>query len=875
MQFHNRPSSGDLLPLRHTSIPRSQPSVVLPRDPMSSSVQAPVSSERLVKRANVDSGVKALPKKSPGLSVRVMDGVATLSLMALFFGLPIFFTGITLQGVAFDKQLYFYFWLLVGVVCWAVKGVLLNEMHIRRTPLDAPLFFLLGVYLVSTLLSIDRWHSSWGGFGDPSRGLLSVFSLAVAYYFLFSHLNARRLRWMIWSVALSGVILAAWSVVTLMGVSVLPDQWRFFVPLSLTGTLGTLTLTLGALLPLWIVLIVQMRSKNSSYQAGAHVLQTFFFIGITLTLFVLFALYDYTAWWAILIGIAFFLMYILARIIRFSEKWKWLPMIVMVVLLATFMVGNTGVARVKLPVEVSPNTQLSWEVATRALKDRWLFGSGPSTYGYAFSQYRPQEYNLQPLYTMRFSQGSGVLFETLSTMGIAGVFALVLFGLSFLSVGLYLLSQTKESEKMYSLGLWSSSIVIIAGAVLTPVNGTVILLGSLMATLALAMLMQESYSEERFWYLSLQSSPKFALVFAFIFIVVSAGVAFLFVFMGKIALADALAGKAMRQVNASNMTNAAETLTQSIRYVPQEGRYSSVLGQIYMALIQERASTEEGKQDIETLKRYLTAASSAVAFGRDAAPFDVSAYEAVAQNYENMAVLIGSSRAVSDNLQKTYEKASELEPNNPIFYVKRGQLKQAQAADIKDAAKLEVLDEARVFYEKAVEKKPDLADGYVGLAQVQAETGDKDVSIQTLRDGMGKAPNSLLMKYALGRALSSRGHEDDLKEAVALLSEVVAVDTKNVNVYLELALANEKRYRDKEALQAYQKILSILSEDQSEMGKKVKERVNVMIDTVRNGNSNVVNAGEEAISESSGSGQTLPSASAPPIAIPPEMTPGL
>ena len=46
---------------------------------------------------------------------RIFDAIITTSLVAIFFGLPIFFTGLSLQGITFEKQIYFYFWILIGI----------------------------------------------------------------------------------------------------------------------------------------------------------------------------------------------------------------------------------------------------------------------------------------------------------------------------------------------------------------------------------------------------------------------------------------------------------------------------------------------------------------------------------------------------------------------------------------------------------------------------------------------------------------------------------------------------------------------------------------------------------------------------------------
>ena len=48
----------------------------------------------------------------------IFDLIISVSFMAIFFGIPVFFTGMTFQGIAFEKQLFFYFWLVLGVVAW-------------------------------------------------------------------------------------------------------------------------------------------------------------------------------------------------------------------------------------------------------------------------------------------------------------------------------------------------------------------------------------------------------------------------------------------------------------------------------------------------------------------------------------------------------------------------------------------------------------------------------------------------------------------------------------------------------------------------------------------------------------------------------------
>ena len=111
----------------------------------------------------VDRDSSSLPGENKGSkTAAIFDAVITVSLVALFFGLPLFFTGLTFQGIAFEKQMYLYVWLLIGVVAWVSKGVTSGEMRIRRTPLDIPLVLFWLFYVFAAFFSVDRWHSFWG-----------------------------------------------------------------------------------------------------------------------------------------------------------------------------------------------------------------------------------------------------------------------------------------------------------------------------------------------------------------------------------------------------------------------------------------------------------------------------------------------------------------------------------------------------------------------------------------------------------------------------------------------------------------------------------------------------------------------------------------
>jgi hypothetical protein len=199
-----------------------------------------------------ESSPSRIPEEKGAKGAGFFDTLISVSLFAIFFGLPIFFTGLTFQGIAFEKQMYFYIWLLIGIVAWASKGVVTGEMHIRRTALDIFILLFLVTYGVSALLSVDRWHSFWGFFGDPSRGFLSLVALVLAYYFIMTHFTMKRFFLMFGGFLMSGFLVVVWSILGISGIGFLPVAVQPYAPLSLIGTVSTLGLFVSVLVPLLI-----------------------------------------------------------------------------------------------------------------------------------------------------------------------------------------------------------------------------------------------------------------------------------------------------------------------------------------------------------------------------------------------------------------------------------------------------------------------------------------------------------------------------------------------------------------------------------------------------------------------------------------------
>ncbi len=769
-------------------------------------------------------------------NTRFFDAIITISITALFFGVPLFFTSLTMQGIVFDKQMYFYFWLLVALVAWATKSAMSGELTIRRTPLDYPILATLGAVIISTYLSDDRWHSFWGMFGDPSRGLVGLVAAILAFYIIITHFTRRRFTWFFGALILSGSIVILWTFLGLLGVGFLPKAFAAYAPLSIIGSLKGLGLFLSAMVPLLISALFGLWDDGVRIKKFVRVtLSGALGIVTMLALVNIFSLLSYTPLIALAIGAAFFLIFILARLVRPHGGLSFIPMVFLVVVAGFLMIQSPQNTirspfinkNITLSPEVTLNKSFSWDIAKASLKEHFFFGYGPGQYGQAFSLARPESFNTHPLYTLRFMQGEGLFFDGLSTIGIIGTILATLTVLTFVSVSIYLMMRQQERNKLYSLGLVSATLTITIAVALYRVDGAIMLVGVLLAALTFAMLYYESDMMFNTIALSLKASPKFALSLAFISIVLIAGVGMSFFFVGKIFVADLFAGRAVRaqEVTVDTISN----LTRAARLNRHEGRYRTRMGQEFMVLANREALKPKDKRDLQALRTYLQSAQAAALDGRTLLPADVVAAEVYAQILENASYY---DTNLLDAVDEAYKAVLDREPSNAIYIAKRGDITLRKALLIdpkKEDERKDMLAKARDFFTKAIEKKPNLASAYYQRALIKQGLDDLDGAIDDMEKAFVASGNAnITYAYNLGVLYKARDGENDAARAELLFRSILGVNDKEINAHLELATLYKQKNKVAAAIKEYKTVLDLLPKDGDGVAKARENIQNII-----------------------------------------------
>ena len=183
--------------------------------------------------------------------------------------------------------------------------------------------------------------------------------VVLAYYLLMSHFTMKRFYIMFSGFLASGFIVVLWSFLALTKIKFLPASIEQYAPLSLIGTVSTLGIFVTVLVPLFITALYLVWNQTAMKQSTKYTLFSLIGVGLVGALYLMLALYpflldtkDSLAWMVPLGGIAFFLVYILAQIVRPPEQLTWVPMLVFVAVLAFLMIGTNSLVRATLPVSM-------------------------------------------------------------------------------------------------------------------------------------------------------------------------------------------------------------------------------------------------------------------------------------------------------------------------------------------------------------------------------------------------------------------------------------------------------------------------------------------------------------------------------------------
>ncbi|MDD5626904.1 MAG: tetratricopeptide repeat protein [Patescibacteria group bacterium] len=371
----------------------------------------------------------------------VCDHIILWVLILLTFSVPLFFLPFTPQLTEFSKQVLFFVTVLIGYLAWFGKGILNKKLIIKRTPLDIPILAFLIVYGLATIFSVDRVTSILGAYGQGATGLVSVIFYALLYFIIVSNVNSRKkvLRLCI-SLLISTTILIVFVFLQIFNIFILPFEFAKNISFNPVGSFSSLVTFLAFVLSIAAAFLLKPKMNI--------VFRILILILVLAALILLNTINFKIAWHILILSMFIILSFGIAKEKEYINKgWLIVPAAILVIAIFATTLGIPSIIKGKIPSEVSLSFKLSLETTRHTLWHgffNFLFGSGPETFGYDFSSFRPASFNQNIIWNVRFDKANNTYLELLATSGALGALTYIVILLIFIGSSSLLLIKSRR-----------------------------------------------------------------------------------------------------------------------------------------------------------------------------------------------------------------------------------------------------------------------------------------------------------------------------------------------------------------------------------------------------------------------------------------------
>ena len=650
-------------------------------------------------------------------------------LVAVAVLIPLAFTSLTTEFYETPKLIILAVAVLVLFVLWAFSWVLEGKIIITRTPLDLPLLLLLITILVSTFLSQTRYVSIFGNFPRVHGSAISWVLYILLYFVSVSNIKGIiQARIITLGLLASAVIAAMIAILSYAGLN-LPLAFAKTMSFNPAGSTFSITALSLILFPIIYIHLI----KPSKILSLPIALITSIIFGLVITLA------GSTASQIILV------LSVLAVIGLANKKevQSKLPFLLAPVIICALVLGLSYLPFAKQnPLQQKRETfaksfqelqlppQDSWKVAISAFRDAPAFGSGPSTFLFNFTQYKPASINLTQLWNFRFDTAYNEFFQILATLGALGFLAFLFFVISLLKMAFKVLRHYDP----FTVGLALSVLTFIALFVFhvsTPISMVV---GILVAVCLIAIHRSEGKVEEYTLGVKaskirqasgLNSQPLDGMMAGDVLPIIVFIPVFILTLVGlwqtsRVVSADVYHRMGLNSINQKGLQaydhlRAAENLNPVIDLYRSDMAQTNFL--IANAIAAAKAPNEASPggsltdQDKANIQQFL---SQSINESRAA----VAISPRSAQNWEILASIYRQITGVAQNaLQFSldgYGRAIALDPYNPLLRLNVGGLYYS----------IRNYDMAIRFFDDAVNLKPDYANAYYNLSIALRDKGN-------------------------------------------------------------------------------------------------------------------------------------------------------
>lgn len=382
--------------------------------------------------------------------------------------MPLVFSNFTTEFYETPKLIFLVFSVLILLTLWSISWIIEGRVVITRTPLDLPLILILAIILLSTFFSETQNSAIFGNVPSVHGSAFSWVAYILFYFIVTSNLKSLfQIKVLIYALLGSTVLTAVIALISYFGiylpVSVINfAQIQSFNP---TGTTFSANFLMILLLPVLLSSII--KPNRVIPQIVALVVSILFAAVIALT-----------GVNSILVGT---LVVLLATVLASKREHliKSFPLLIMPIVVGVVIsvvslipLGKANPLynqKQSFPNEIQLSFANSWKIAASAFTDKPFLGTGPESFLFNFTQYKPIELNQTTYWTLRFDVAYNEFLQFLGTMGGLGLMALIFLAVMVINFAWKGLFQ-HENNLATALAVSSLvSIVLLAMHATTPV----------------------------------------------------------------------------------------------------------------------------------------------------------------------------------------------------------------------------------------------------------------------------------------------------------------------------------------------------------------------------------------------------------------------
>jgi tetratricopeptide (TPR) repeat protein len=679
-------------------------------------------------------------------------------------------------------------------------------------------------WLPLAFLAAVTWSAAWspGGYvswiGNASQEYTSVLTLAgsiglLALLWRAAKTNERFLPRALFFLTTSAILAGLMGVASVFGwLPALTDSER---PWNTVGTFHALAILLVCMTSLaHSAFVFPYRLEPMAHWFPASALTI-------ITLILLHALHDGLLFMIGLGGLAMVLVFGFLRAKEIKDPSRvFLPLSVMA--LSVFLWFAPIPWTRETPGEVTLNMDTSVDIATRVMSRApgFLFGSGPGTYAFAYTKYRPREINDTPYWQVRFDRAANALLTTLPTLGVMASWLLTLLVLGVCWRGGRAVWNAHEGWERAAV-LLASLIPLIAAACVYVSNMTLTVLFFSLLGLLVGSIKPLTRKTTRRLDIGRATSVTLAGFFIGVLTIV-------FVAIQRQTAEIVFAQAAL-------WSRKEETIQRTIGAIERAAFLNRFNDMLYRNMAQALLSQMEHewenaatalpqKEDAERRNALMDASVRAARRATERGPANVMNWQMLGTVLQYLS---GEMKGAGEQAAEAYQRAIKLEPNNPRHHTELAKTYLAAAArsDVwawrtgnaemgVEPMPADFLLAAEASLRHAIDLKTDDAQAHFQLALVLEQQGRQDDAIGKMESVARHNPLDVGVAFRLGVLYLRRGVGDDLARAQNAFEYAVSIAPFYSDARWFLASVYERQGNTVSAIEQLERVRELNPEHQ-------------------------------------------------------------